>query len=1028
MPMKLPGLRNIRISLNTRLGLGIAAVVLAATLAIATVALQLVKTSMKASIGSEAFARLSAIANTIDQKFVSRRTLLETFADSTALNEFPDTPALQAFLEKHPSLRKAFSNVAFFTAEGDLVASLSGAQQPGKVNIKDRAYFQQTLAARAGVISEPYLNRLTGLAQIAMTEPVLDAAGNVRYVISGAINLKDRNILGELADLKFGETGYLFITSTEGVVIDHPRTERIINQTGLKGVGNPEIERPIEGYEGATEGFNHAGVHGLYAFKRIPQTNWVLGSMYPSTEAFARVDAIERSAWIGAVVLAMLAGAAVLGFVRQQLTPLRHLHRHMLDVDNPALQTAVPRTYRHDEIGDLARTFDTLMQQRKSSEKFLRDITDNLPALVSHVDAQGRYTFVNAPLCRKLDRGAAQLIGRTAQNIGEDETVDAAVRRVLAGEAVSFESRGEAKRGEEDRYFQTELIPDRDQAGQVRGYYAMTSDVTERKRIEFSLAHSEAQVRVIADNIPALVSHVDSSLRYTFVNAQVKALHKDRAMVGQLMPEVRGPSDFAIVAPAYERALAGETVVVEKSGDPALGIGERTFKAHYIPDRDANGVVQGVFAMTFDITDEVNIRKALTEQEKRLRDVTDSIPALVGYFDSKENCLFANSRARQMAGLGSGPLENVTLRSALGKAVHRQIRPYLPLVREGKSVRFPVHAPLHGKDGFFQVNLVADMDPQGGLVGFYLMTFNITALKRAELRQAESERRLRTITDNLPALITYIDRDENITFANATYREWLGVEPAEILGRHVGDVAGPELYLSRKAMIARALAGERVEFEAQTRTQGADRTTRVSYVPDIGPDGSTRGIFSLSLDISALKAVERKLIDLARIDTLTGLANRLAFNEFLPGAIARAQRSGNALAVLFLDIDYFKTINDTLGHATGDGVLVEYAQRLLASVRSTDTVARLAGDEFVVVLENVHTREAAVAVARKIVERVGTVPFELDGRSLNVTTSIGIAFHQAADASAGAADLLARADAALYRAKAAGRNTFGFSD
>jgi diguanylate cyclase (GGDEF)-like protein/PAS domain S-box-containing protein len=1032
--MNSSGLRNIHISLNTRLSLGVAAVVLAATFAIATVALQLVKTSMKASIENEAFARLSAIANTVDQKFVSRRILLETFADSVKTNDFPDAAALQAFVEKHPSLRKAFSNVAFFTADGDLIASLSGAQQPGRVNIKDRPYFQQTIAAKASVVSEPYLNRLTGLAQIALTEPVLDPAGDVKYVISGAINLKERNILGELAEVKFGQSGYLFITSTEGGVIDHPRTERIINQTGLKGVGNPEIERPMEGYEGAAEGVNHAGVHGLYAFKRLRETNWVMGSMYPSKEAFARVDAIERSAWIGAVVLAMVAGAAALGLVRRQLRPLTHLHRHMLDVDNPALETAGPRTYPRDEIGDIARTFDTLMWQRKSSEKFLRDITDNLPAMVSHVDAQGRYTFVNAPLCKKLDRGAAQLIGREAQSFGEDDAaMKAAVERVLAGEAVSFERRGDARRGEQDRYFQTELIPDLDKAGQVRGYYAMTSDVTERKRIEFSLAHSEAQVRIIADNIPALVSHVDASLKYTFVNAQVMALHRERAMVGRSMPEVRGPADFAIVAPAYERALAGETVVIEKAGDAALGIGERTFKAHYIPDQDANGVVQGVFAMTFDITDEVNIRKALTAQEKRLRDVTDSIPALVGYFDSNENCLFANSRARRMAGLGDGPLDGVSLRKAVGKAVYRQQRPYLPLVREGKSVRFPVQAPLYGKSGYFQVNLIPDMDAEGNFVGFYLMTFNITALKQAELRQAESEMRLRTITDNLPALITYIDRDEKITFANATYREWMGVDPARLLGRHVSEVAGEELYLSRKPMIARALAGERVEFEAKTRTKDFDRTTRVSYVPDIGPDGVTRGIFSLSLDISALKAVERQLIDLARLDPLTGLSNRLAFNEYLPSALARAQRSGNALAVLFLDVDHFKTINDTFGHATGDGVLVEYAKRLLASVRSTDTVARLAGDEFVVVLENVHTREAAVAVARKIVQQIGTSAFELDGQSLRVTTSIGIAFHQpteaaVTDAAITDADLLARADAALYRAKSAGRNTFGFSD
>lgn len=1025
--MNSSGLRNIRISLNTRLGLGVAAVVLAATFAIGTVALQLVKASMKASIESEEFARLSAVANTVNQKFVSRHTLLETFADSVESNDFADAAALQAFLERHQSLRQAFSNIAFFTVDGDLIASLSGVQ-PGRVNIKDRPYFQETVASKASVISEPYLNRLSGLAQVAVTEPVLDPAGNVKFVISGAINLKERNLLGELSEVKFGETGYLFITSAEGVVIDHPRTELIINQTGLKGVGNPEIDRPMEGYEGVAEGVNHAGVHGLYAFKRIQQTNWMLGAMYPSAEAFARIDAIERAAWVGALVLGVLAGAVALAVVSWQLRPLKYLHRHMLDVDNAALESAGPRTYARDEIGDLARTFDELMRLRKSSEKFLRDITDNLPAMVSHVDAQGRYTFVNAPLCKKLDRGAAQLIGRTAKVTGEDEALDAAIHRVLTGEAVSFEGRGDARHGEQDRFFQTELIPDRDQAGQVRGYYAMTSDVTERKRIEMSLAHSEAQVRIIADNIPALVSHVDSSLKYTFVNAKVKALHKDRAMVGRLMPEVRGPGDFALVADSYQRALAGETVVIEKSGDPAIGVGDRTFKAHYIPDKDANGVVQGVFAMTFDITDEVNIRKALTEQEKRLRDVTDNIPALVGYFDTDENCLFANVRARRMAGLDDGPLTGVDLRRAVGDVVYQQQLPYLSMVREGKAVRFPVRAPLHGKTGYFQVNLIPDRNLDGKFLGFYLMTFNITALKKAELRQAESEMRLRTITDNLPALITYIDRDEKITFANATYREWLGVEPTTILGHHLSDVAGSELYLSRKPMIQRALAGERVEFEAQTRTKDAQRITRVSYVPDTGPDGITRGIFSLSLDISALKAVERKLIDLARVDTLTGLANRLAFNEFLPGAIARAQRTESALAVLFLDIDHFKTINDTLGHATGDGVLMEYARRLLASVRNTDTVARLAGDEFVVVLENLHAREAAAAIAQKIVDQVGGTAFDIDGQGLRVTTSIGVAFQPASEAPATASELLARADAALYRAKSAGRNTFGFSD
>jgi diguanylate cyclase (GGDEF)-like protein/PAS domain S-box-containing protein len=1029
--MNSSGLRNIRFSLNTRLSLGAALVVLLATIAIATVALQLVRTSVKASIESEELARLSAIADTVDQKFVGWRTLLQTFAVGVEAAGLADPALLQPYLERHASLRRPFSNVAIFTPEGDRIASLNGARSESALNILDRPYFRETLAAQAGVVSDPYLNRRSGLAQIALTQPVFDEAGALRFVISAAIDLGGRNILGEMAGTRFGETGYLFITNTDGVVIDHPRPEFIASQAATKGSGNPEIDRPAEQFEGVVEGFNHAGVHGMYAFKRIPQTNWVIGAMYPTSEAFAHFELIERTAWIGAVLLAVMAGALALAVVHRQLDPLRHLHRHMLDAENLATEIVVLPDYARDEIGDLRRTFDTLMLQRRASEKFLRDITDNLPAMIAHVDAEGRYTFVNEALSRKLGRNAVQLVGEPVRGlsaIAEDEALDAAVRRVLAGEAVRIESRGDARRGEQDRHFQTELIPDRDKAGRVRGYYAMTSDVTERKQIEFNLAHSEAQVRTIADNIPALVSRVDASLHYTFVNAQVRMLYGGKALLGRSMPEMRGPEEYASVAPAYARALAGRAVVMEKTGDPRLGVSDRTFKAHYIPDIDANGVVQGVFSMTFDITDEVNIRRALTEQQKRLRDVTDNIPALVGYFDNDENCLFGNVRARQMAGLGNGPLDGVTLRSAVGYAVYKQLQPYLPMVREGKAVRFPVRAPLHGKTGYFQVNLIPDRNMDAAVTGFYLMTFNITALKRAELRQAESERRLRTITDNLPALITYIDRDEKITFANATYRDWLGVEPSAILGHHVRDVAGPDLYLSRKAMIARALAGERLEFEARTRTAASDRLTRVSYVPDVAPDGSVRGIFSLSLDISALKDVERKLTELARADTLTGLANRLAFNEFLPGAVARAQRSGQALAVMFLDIDHFKRINDTLGHATGDGVLVEYAKRLKGSVRSTDTVARLAGDEFVVVLENLHMREDAVATARKIVHQVGSAPFELEGRSLQITTSIGVAFHRGADAPVEPADLLARADAALYRAKSAGRNTFGFSD
>ncbi|QOF77499.1 diguanylate cyclase domain-containing protein [Variovorax sp. 38R] len=896
-----------RISLNTRLSVGVAAIVLATTFIIATVALHLVKDRMQASIANEEFARLSAIASAVDQKFASRRVLLKTLAESVASHDFTSDVPLQGFLTQHPSLRAAFDNVAMLDTDGDLVANMNGPDQLHKLNIKDRAYFKDTLTSRTGVISEPYRNRLSGLAQVAITEPVRDRDGQVQFVISGSINLKDRNILGELADVRFGQTGYVFITTADGVVLDHPLADRVLKQANVAMADDaPDLDRALSGFEGTLEGVNHAGVPGLYAFKRIRQADWIIGSMYPRHEAFARIDSIERTAWIGAIVLALLAGALALAVVRRLLRPVTELHRHMLDAHAAPDRATEARTHPDDEIGDLSRTFDRLMQQRQASEKFLRDITDNLPAMISHADAQGRYTFVNARLCEELGYSAEELVGQPVQSMSglhDDPMLEHNLRRVRAGEAVSFERRGAAHRDEEEHFFQTDFIPELDPQGQVCGYYAMTFDITQRKHIELELAHSEAQIRTIADNIPALVSHVDAGLYYTFVNAKVQALHRDTALVGRWMPAVRGEADFAVVRPYMERALAGETVIIEKAGDAALGIGERTFKAHYIPDQDAEGMVHGVFAMTFDITDEVNIRRALTQQEKRLRDVTDNIPALVGYFDRDENCLYGNSRARQMAGLGERqPLDGVTMRSALGEAMYAQHLPHLPTVLAGKPTHYPVQAPIHDREGHFQVNLIPDKDLAGEVVGFYLMAFNVTALKEAE----------------------------------------------------------------------------------------------------------------------------RKLIELARMDVLTGLPNRLAFNEQLPAAMLRARRTAGGIALMFLDIDHFKSINDTLGHAIGDGVLAEYARRLRASVRETDTVVRLAGDEFVIVLENVYSTDAVAGVAQKIVAHIEAPVFHVDGRRLDVTTSIGVVFLETVDASVGAGELLARADTALYDAKSQGRNRFAF--
>ena len=185
--------------------------------------------------------------------------------------------------------------------------------------------------------------------------------------------------------------------------------------------------------------------------------------------------------------------------------------------------------------------------------------------------------------------------------------------------------------------------------------------------------------------------------------------------------------------------------------------------------------------------------------------------------------------------------------------------------------------------------------------------------------------------------------------------------------------------------------------------------------------GATLLQFQLRPLTTRLRETEKRLNKLARFDSLTGLPNRYELNERLENAIRRRHRSGKRLAVLFLDVDHFKAINDTMGHAVGDAVLKEFAERLLLAVRETDTVARLAGDEFVIILEGLNEAVEADTIAQKIIDKVRH-DWRIENHQIALTTSIGVACGFANELLP--SDLLALADAALYRAKAEGRDTF----
>ena len=537
------------------------------------------------------------------------------------------------------------------------------------------------------------------------------------------------------------------------------------------------------------------------------------------------------------------------------------------------------------------------------------------------------------------------------------------------------------------------------------------------------LAASEQRMRDVANAIPAMVGAFDTEERCIFANDLALKVHgvKREQAIGLTMRVGLGEQSYALHEPHVRAALRGQRQSFEGALPWRGGTGY--FQVNLVPMRDSQtNEVCGFYLMTFDVTE---LRAAQLQQERserRLRSITDNLPALISHLDADGRYLFANRQFDTLLGLKPEHLLGKRIAEVRAEDYVDQIAPRLQQALAGETVVFESAAEVRdGSDRVFQKTFVPEFDAEGCVVGVFAVTFDITERKLAEQRVSDTQAHLKAIADNLPVLISYIDRSHRLTFANKTFKEWMGVDPELAIGSHLKALVGPELYAQRQQALERALSGERVEFEVLSQALGVTRHLHTVYMPDRRADGSIAGVYTLSTDVTAMKEAERRLQDLARNDSLTGLPNRRELETRLALALARSRRNRKAMALVFMDVDHFKAINDTHGHAAGDAVLKEFATRIRHAVRSTDTAARLAGDEFVVILEGLQSPAEASHVAAKLVDVI-RAPMSVGGIELSVTTSVGVACW--GGVGDGADDILERADRALYRAKAAGRDTF----
>jgi diguanylate cyclase (GGDEF)-like protein/PAS domain S-box-containing protein len=299
----------------------------------------------------------------------------------------------------------------------------------------------------------------------------------------------------------------------------------------------------------------------------------------------------------------------------------------------------------------------------------------------------------------------------------------------------------------------------------------------------------------------------------------------------------------------------------------------------------------------------------------------------------------------------------------------------------------------------------------------------VSSSEQHEAALRASELRLRRLIDTVPATISAVDRNGRLTLVNSAHKQIFGIDPAIAIGQTLEQVYGEEqatrhLVLNAKVFETGATLPS-FEQEVTCPVSQQEHVLLTTKSPLFDDAGRVADVVTVSLDITELRQAEARMRHQAGHDALTGLPNRALFREYLDHALARARRRDGVAAVLLLDLDRFKGINDAFGLPCGDLLLKAVAERLNTCLRETDAIARLGGDEFVVLQSDFRSADEPRALARRLIDSFGQ-PFVINGEELHTSVSIGLTLFpadgQAADR------LLKNAELAMYRAKSNGRN------
>lgn len=538
----------------------------------------------------------------------------------------------------------------------------------------------------------------------------------------------------------------------------------------------------------------------------------------------------------------------------------------------------------------------------------------------------------------------------------------------------------------------------------------------------------------VLEGAPALITYIDQHRRFRFANTTHRAwLDIDPAwMIGRTVDEVLGDSNLQRAGTCLEQALAGEPAVYE--GELLAGSARCYVHGNFQPDLDDDGHVRGVFTVFIDITARHALELQLRESEQRFFGAFQHAPIGMALVTTEGHMLRVNAALCDMLGYS----EQELLTRALPDLTHVDDLPasreLSRALREGRRETYQLEKRYIHRDGhvvyvLLSVSLVrsANNGEPYHAVAQILDISQRKSYEEALFRERElAEVTLRSIGD---AVIT-TDLRHQVTSLNPIAEAMTGWSQAEAVGRPMSEVFrlidsrtreplhSPLLdAISRDAIVelkGNAVLLHRNGFETPIEDSAASIHDHA---------GSVIGGVLVFHDVSETRALALKMAHLAQHDTLTGLPNRSLLQSRLEQVLAAAVRRHDEAALLHIDIDHFKQINDALGHAAGDELLRGFAAHLRHHLRNEDTVSRIGGDEFVVLLSHVDGRSGASQLCEKLMRLWQQSPASKMGE-FNITFSVGISVYpdDAVDAEA----MLRNADVAMYEVKMKGRDDYRF--